>query len=167
MSEKEKKVVEEEPKEYETALGAALANAFDKADEKASPESADEPKAVKADDAEPETEEVVEEKDTTQDAEDAEDKQSAADADEAEEDGESKLDLPKDWSDEERTQFSKLDREAQEFVLNKSKQLEAGTQRKFQELAEQRKRYEPLEQILRPYHERLQRSSSSRVASPR
>lgn len=57
------------------------------------------------------------------------------------------------WSDEVKTYFQSLDNEGRQFILDRHKELEGDYTRKTQELADIRKRYERLDDVLKPYDE--------------
>lgn len=85
----------------------------------------------------------------------------------ADEGGESKVEESKDalqplekWSDEFKTKFSKLDRDSQQFLLDRHRDMEGDTTRKTQEIAETRKRYERLDEVLKPYDEIAKRQGA-------
>lgn len=59
------------------------------------------------------------------------------------------------WSEERKEYFKTLDRQAQEFLLERHKEFEADYTKKSQELAEQRKKFEKLDEVLKPYDEVL------------
>lgn len=59
------------------------------------------------------------------------------------------------WSDTYKEAFKGLDRQAQEFILERHKELEGDYTKKTQELAEQRKEIERISKVLEPYTEVL------------
>ena len=59
------------------------------------------------------------------------------------------------WSADEKAAFATLPREAQEFVLKREGDVEKNLTQKTQEIAEQRKQYESLEQVLAPRRQEL------------
>lgn len=68
------------------------------------------------------------------------------------------------WSADEKASFAALPREAQEFVLKREGDVEKTFTQKTQEIAEQRKNYESLEQVLAPRrHELTRQGGEARV----
>lgn len=59
------------------------------------------------------------------------------------------------WSADEKVAFATLPREAQEFVLKREGDVEKNLTQKTQEIAEQRKNFESLEQVLAPRRQDL------------
>lgn len=59
------------------------------------------------------------------------------------------------WSADEKAAFAALPREAQEFVLKRESDVEKNLTQKTQEIAEQRKNYDSLEQVLAPRRQEL------------
>ena len=57
------------------------------------------------------------------------------------------------WPDDVKTLFSSLDTKAQQFLLDREKDVESHLTRRSQELSEIQKRYERLEDVLKPYEE--------------
>lgn len=63
------------------------------------------------------------------------------------------IDAPHSWSKEAKELFSKLPREAQDYIATREKERDRGISQKMEEIAQQRKRYERLEGILAPHRE--------------
>lgn len=55
------------------------------------------------------------------------------------------------WPDEFKSSFSELNREAQQFILDRHKELEGDYTKKTQELSDVRNRYERIDKVLEPY----------------
>lgn len=60
----------------------------------------------------------------------------------------SKLNPPEDWPSKDREAFESLPAESKEFLLRRSKEIQADYTRKTQEAAELKKQYEPLNQVV-------------------
>lgn len=58
--------------------------------------------------------------------------------------GQQALEAPAHWSEADKAAFKAQPREAQEFLINRHREMESGFNKKFQALAEERKRIEPL-----------------------
>ena len=63
---------------------------------------------------------------------------------------ESKLEAPKNWSDDVKKTFDTLPQESQEFMIKRDKEMTSDYTKKTQELAEQRKNIEALDKVLQP-----------------
>ena len=63
---------------------------------------------------------------------------------------ESKLEAPKNWSDDVKKVFDTLPAESQEFMIKRDKEMTSDYTKKTQELAEQRKNIEALDKVLQP-----------------
>lgn len=63
--------------------------------------------------------------------------------------------VPKHWKAEDKAMFSKQTPEAQKWLLSRHKEMEADNTRNSQQVAEYKRRYEPMEQIFAPHRERL------------
>lgn len=70
---------------------------------------------------------------------------------ETEQDSSEQLEPLEQWNDESKELFATLGNEAQKFLLDKHKEIEGGFTSKFQELAEERKRFESINEVLSPY----------------
>lgn len=88
-------------------------------------------------------------------------------ADKTAEVGESVVEESKDalqplerWSDEFKTTFSTLDRRAQQFLLDRHSELEGDYTKKTQEIGDTRRRYEKLDEVLKPYDEIAKRQGA-------
>jgi hypothetical protein len=57
------------------------------------------------------------------------------------------------WTDEVKTLFSSLDAKAQQFLLDREKDVESHLTKRTQELSETQKRYARLDDVLKPYDE--------------
>lgn len=57
------------------------------------------------------------------------------------------------WPDEVKTLFSSLDKKAQQFLLDREKDVESHLTKRSQELSEVQKRYQRLDDVLKPYDE--------------
>jgi hypothetical protein len=79
----------------------------------------------------------------------------ATDEDSEGEDLPDSLSAPDDWSDDDKALFGSATPEQQGFLLRRHKELEAGATRKFQEASDLRKRYEPLDDVLKPYEQQF------------
>ena len=111
------------------------------------------------------TEETIsadDEKDSTEEPLSAESTESTETDSEKEQDSETEpLEPLEQWSEDQKASFSELPRDAQQFLLARQSELQAGFTQKTQELADQRKQYEALDQVLKPYEEILARSGQS------
>ena len=72
------------------------------------------------------------------------------------------LSPPDTWSADAKERFNKVPREAQEILLEREKSITGDYTRKTQELAEQRKRYQAIDDAWKPYADKF----SSRGATP-
>ena len=63
---------------------------------------------------------------------------------------ESKLEAPKNWSDDVKKVFDTLPQESQEFMIKRDKEMTSDYTKKTQDLAEQRKNIEALDKVLQP-----------------
>jgi len=57
------------------------------------------------------------------------------------------------WPEDVRTLFSSLDKKAQQFLLDREKDVESHLTKRTQELSETQKRYSRLDDVLKPYEE--------------
>ena len=168
--------VESGPQDNADPLDAAINAAIEgsepeapEAKEESPPEKLEEPQLKVEEQETPEAEEAEGEDDgepieepvgeATEDA-------TAEAAPEEEEDPES-IPAPEHWSVERREAFGKLGREAQETVLNMSKDFEGEFTRKSQELAETRKFAEAIRADLQPYSQELALSGMDEVSAVR
>jgi hypothetical protein len=74
---------------------------------------------------------------------------------------ETPLKAPKNWSEEVRSKFTELPREAQEYMLKRDKEMTADYTRKTQEVAEQRKSFESLDKVIAPMRQQISASGIS------
>lgn len=77
---------------------------------------------------------------------------------EVEESDEDALQPLEKWNDEQKAMFSSLTREGQKFVLDRNHDVESYLTKQTQELAETRKRYERLDDVLKPYQDAARQS---------
>ena len=85
------------------------------------------------------------------------DEETQDDTDEGDE-GEVTLAAPDHWSDEDKDSFSELPDEAKPLYLEKVKSIEAGYNRKFEDLASERKEvesYKGFKDMFAPYEQKL------------
>ena len=68
---------------------------------------------------------------------------------------ETPLEAPKNWSEDVRSKFKDLPRDAQEFMLKRDKEMTADYTRKTQEVAEQRKSFESLDKVIAPMRQQI------------
>ena len=68
---------------------------------------------------------------------------------------ETPLEAPKNWSEEVRSKFKDLPRDAQEYMLKRDKEMTADYTRKTQEVAEQRKSFESLDKVIAPMRQQI------------
>jgi hypothetical protein len=68
---------------------------------------------------------------------------------------ETPLEAPKNWSEEVRSKFKDLPRDAQEYMLKRDKEMTADYTRKTQEVAQQRKSYESLDKVIAPMRQQI------------
>ena len=71
------------------------------------------------------------------------------------------LEAPKNWSEEVRSKFKDLPRDAQEYMLKRDKEMTADYTRKTQEVAEQRKSFESLDKVIAPMRQQISASGIS------
>ncbi len=71
---------------------------------------------------------------------------------------ETPLKAPSNWSEDVRSKFTELPREAQEYMLKRDKEMTADYTRKTQEVAEQRKNFESLDRVIAPMRQQIQAS---------
>ena len=64
------------------------------------------------------------------------------------------------WSDDVKTKFSTLDRGLQQFLLDRHSELEGDYTKKTQEIGDTRRRYEKLDEVLKPYDEIAKRQGA-------
>ena len=74
---------------------------------------------------------------------------------------ETPLTAPKNWSEEVRSKFKDLPRDAQEYMLKRDKEMTADYTRKTQEVAEQRKSFESLDKVIAPMRQQISASGIS------
>ena len=65
------------------------------------------------------------------------------------------LEAPKNWSEDVRSKFNDLPRDAQEYMLKRDKEMTADYTRKTQEVAEQRKSFESLDKVIAPMRQQI------------
>ena len=65
------------------------------------------------------------------------------------------LEAPKNWSEEVRSKFKDLPRDAQEYMLKRDKEMTADYTRKTQEVAQQRKSFESLDKVIAPMRQQI------------
>ena len=63
------------------------------------------------------------------------------------------LEPPEKWSDEVKTYFKSLDAVGQKFLLDREKDVEGHLTKRTQELSETQKRYQKLDDVLKPFDE--------------
>ena len=80
---------------------------------------------------------------------------------EGEDSKEPPLKAPKNWSEDVRSKFTELPREAQEYMLKRDKEMTADYTRKTQEVAEQRKNFESLDKVIAPMRQQIAASGVS------
>ena len=68
------------------------------------------------------------------------------------------LEAPRNWSEDVRSKFNNLPRDAQEYMLKRDKEMTADYTRKTQEVAEQRKSYESLDKVIAPMRQHINAS---------
>lgn len=73
-----------------------------------------------------------------------------------EETSEEAIEPPQHWSEADKETFRNVPKEAQEFLLNRHKAMEADYTRKTQELADVRKSYEAIDQVMAPFQGQMQ-----------
>lgn len=64
------------------------------------------------------------------------------------------------WTDDVKTKFSTLDKGLQQFLLDRHKELEGDYTTKTQEVADTRRRYEKIDEVLKPYDEIAKRQGA-------
>ena len=69
---------------------------------------------------------------------------------------ETPLQAPKNWSEDVRSKFKDLPRDAQEYMLKRDKEMTADYTRKTQEIAEQRKNFESLDKVITPMRQHIE-----------
>ena len=62
------------------------------------------------------------------------------------------------WSEEVKSYFSKLDKQGQQFLLDREKDVEGHLTKRTQELSETQKRYQKLDDVLKPFDEVARKS---------
>mgnify|MGYP003111715345 FL=1 len=65
------------------------------------------------------------------------------------------LEAPRNWSEDVRSKFKDLPRDAQEYMLKRDKEMTADYTRKTQEVAEQRKSFESLDKVIAPMRQQI------------
>src|SRR5688572_22187202 len=68
------------------------------------------------------------------------------------------LEPPERWSDEFKSRFRSLGKDEQKFLLDREKDVESHLTKRTQELSETQKRYQKLDDVLKPYEEVARRS---------
>lgn len=127
---------DDETKTDTTAAEAGTAAEEQEADSPSAVGSDDEAKASGGDSDDNEQQRASESDDTGEG-----DKERAADTDKD-------LTPPEDWPSKDREAFESLPAESKEFLLRRSKEIQADYTRKTQEAAELKKQYEPLNQVV-------------------
>jgi hypothetical protein len=79
-------------------------------------------------------------------------------ASEVRESPEDALEPPAKWSDEFKLRFRSLGKDEQKFLLDREKDVESHLTKRTQELSETQKRYQKLDDVLKPYEEVARRS---------
>ena len=97
---------------------------------------------------------ATEQEDDQSDSEDSEENPDNVEA--SENFTESKLEAPKNWSDDVKKVFDTLPRESQEFMIKRDKEMTSDYTKKTQDLAEQRKNIEALDKVLQPARQNIQ-----------
>jgi len=88
----------------------------------------------------------------------SEDKPSETEASEVRESKPDALEPPEKWSDEFKSRFRSLGKDEQKFLLDREKDVESHLTKRTQELSETQKRYQKLDDVLKPYEEVARRS---------
>ncbi len=115
---------------------------------------------------EPESEEEIEEVDEESEDEETDEEESEDEFDEESEEVEP-LEAPQHWAPADQERFKSLPKEAQEFVLDRHRSMEADYTRKTQEIASIRKRGEALEEVISPYRQDFSLAGMDDVAAIR
>jgi len=97
---------------------------------------------------------ATEQEDDQSDSEDSEENPDNVEA--SENSTESKLEAPKNWSDDVKKVFNTLPAESQEFMIKRDKEMTSDYTKKTQDLAEQRKNIEALDKVLQPARQNIQ-----------
>lgn len=97
---------------------------------------------------------ATEQEDDQSDSEDSEENPDNVEA--SKNSTESKLEAPKNWSDDVKKVFDTLPRESQEFMIKRDKEMTSDYTKKTQDLAEQRKNIEALDKVLQPARQNIQ-----------
>ena len=97
---------------------------------------------------------ATEQEDDQSDSEDSEENPDNVAA--SENSTESKLEAPKNWSDDVKKVFDTLPVESQEFMIKRDKEMTSDYTKKTQDLAEQRKNIEALDKVLQPARQNIQ-----------
>ena len=97
---------------------------------------------------------ATEQEDDQSDSEDSEENPDNVEA--SENSTESKLEAPKNWSDDVKKVFDTLPVESQEFMIKRDKEMTSDYTKKTQDLAEQRKNIEALDKVLQPARQNIQ-----------
>lgn len=152
---------ENEP--VDLSLSEELAKAFKETEPTEEVDEVEEVEPEQTEDEE-ETEEQENEEDSDEDGEPEE-----TDEEEQEEQDEEPepIDPPQHWSAADRDRFSKLPVEAQSFVIERHKSMEADYTRKTQEVASIRKRGEALDEVIAPFRQEFQLAGMDDVAAIR
>ena len=97
---------------------------------------------------------ATEQEDDQSDSEDSEENPDNVEA--SKNSTESKLEAPKNWSDDVKKVFDTLPAESQEFMIKRDKEMTSDYTKKTQDLAEQRKNIEALDKVLQPARQNIQ-----------
>ena len=97
---------------------------------------------------------ATEQEDDQSDSEDSEENPDNVEA--SKNSTESKLEAPKNWSDDVKKVFDTLPVESQEFMIKRDKEMTSDYTKKTQDLAEQRKNIEALDKVLQPARQNIQ-----------
>lgn len=97
---------------------------------------------------------ATEQEDDQSDSEDSEENPDNVEA--SKNSTESKLEAPKNWSDDVKKVFDTLPRKSQEFMIKRDKEMTSDYTKKTQDLAEQRKNIEALDKVLQPARQNIQ-----------
>lgn len=145
------------------SLNEELAEALREAEERETEESEDDSEEEEAEEPEEEVDEESEEESDDEDTEDeTEDDESDDESEEVE-----PLEAPQHWAPADQERFKSLPKEAQEFVLDRHRSMEADYTRKTQEIAFIRKRGEVLEEVISPYRQDFSLAGMDDVAAIR
>lgn len=160
-----KDTAEEQPVE-EKSLNEELAEAL-KAQETDTSEDVEEPEEEIEEEPEEEEEDASEEPSHDEERPENDDEPDEEDDQESESDEIEAIEAPQHWAPADRERFQNLPKEAQEFVLDRHKSMEADYTRKTQEIAAIRKRGEALDEVIAPYRSEFQLSGMDDTAAIR